>query len=313
MNYIKKILTSLILGVIIIGCNSKTMEYNHLPDTKTWTLLEEGEKIGRYYRQKEAIFFEAKADYQLPNVDIGSFESNNAFPDYARDKTTIFYLGNPLEVDYVSFELIGPSHHKDKNNVYLGGHQLTDADPNSFELINKSDDSFWSFYSKDAFNVYYQWNKIEGADPSSFEVIDEINGYSKDRNSVFMRHQKVPEASPNSFVVHDATKNYYKDKNNVYWNGKKLQGANPQTFKLLDESYFSTDEIHVYFYEKKLEKADPNSFKRLESTYSKDENYVFYQEKQIEGADPESFEIIDLFSFISKDKNGIYRYEKREE
>lgn len=151
----------------------------------SWAILEkDGDSWGRYYRKDGQIFWKAKVDQKLENVDVPTFSPNGRYVDFARDNKGFYYFGEPLPVDAKTFEILSNTHSKDKNGVYYGVHNLEGADPKTFEIINHSIYG-QTPYSKDKNNVYREWMKIEGADPKTFEVLDDV-GHSKDKSWYYL-------------------------------------------------------------------------------------------------------------------------------
>lgn len=82
-----------------------------------------------------------------------------------------------LEVDNESFVVLeNETYAKDRNNVYLKGGQIKNADPKTFEIVDHG-------YSKDKNYVYIDYYKIYKADPKTFELVK--FPYSKDKNTIY--------------------------------------------------------------------------------------------------------------------------------
>lgn len=156
------------------GCNLSLIPANN------WALLEkDGDTWGRYYRKDGQIFWKAKVDQELANIDVPTFGANAKYMDFAQDKNGYYFFGEPLPVDPKTFEILSNAHSKDKNGVYYGVHKMEGADPKTFKVIDYFING-QTPYSKDKNNVYDQWMKMEGADPKTFEVLDDV-GHSKDK------------------------------------------------------------------------------------------------------------------------------------
>ena len=81
----------------------------------------------------------------------------------------------------------------DKNGIYYvlnDAQKIKGADFKTFEELGYS-------YAKDKNNIYFENRKIKGADISSFEVLE--TGYAKDKNSFYSEGKKVKGISKNSF------------------------------------------------------------------------------------------------------------------
>lgn len=161
------------------GCNVNLIPTDH------WATLEkDGEEYGRYYRKEGQIFWKAKVDRKLENIDPGTFAVSAKYVDFAQDKNGFYFFGEPMKVDPDTFQVLSNTHSKDKNGVYYGVHTMEDADPKTFEVINYVIYS-QTPYSKDKTHVYYQWMKIEDADIETFEILDD-SGHSKDKSWFYL-------------------------------------------------------------------------------------------------------------------------------
>lgn len=304
---------SLSIIFIVSGCLPEQDFFNKMSSDdimkeNSWIALRNGEEADQYYRKDNNIYWKTKIDFKIEGVSINTFRINTFFQNYAKDEKNAYSSGYAVPVDLASWIIIEEDHHKDKKNVYYGVHILPDADPQTFEVINYKA-THWRFYGKDKNNVYYEWDKLENADPKTFEV---HKNFSRDKENVFIRKNKITDADPETFEIFNEDKKYYRDKNSIFWNEQKLKEANPKTFAILQD-YYSTDGKFVYHYAEKLPDADPGTLKFLEGGYAKDKKNVYYGAKKIENADPETFEIVNLSSFITKDKNFYYQYEKKDE
>lgn len=149
---------------------------------------------------------------------------------------------------------------KGTNDVYYGARLITNADPFSFTLVEKSktpakDDYYVYNYAKDKNAVYFRDKKITVADVASFKVL------------------------PSSYYQEYAIDNKY-----VYWNGEVIDGANPATFVVLKRQpyegcgngEYAKDNINVYFKTQKVKNADPKNFETHINGYAKDANGVYF-------------------------------------
>lgn len=92
----------------------------------------------------------------------------------------------PIDTDKDEFEVLeNEKFAKDRNNVYLMGNEIEDADPETFQIV--TDDGYMR-YAKDKSFVYIYLEdggimKVFGADPETFEVLE--YPYSKDKNDAY--------------------------------------------------------------------------------------------------------------------------------
>ena len=159
------------------------------------------------------------------------------------DSATLKVFNSP---DKNSVRYIG-----DKNGIYYvlnDAQKIKGADFKTFEELGYS-------YAKDKNNIYFENRKIKGADISSFEVLE--TGYAKDKNSFYSEGKKVKGISKNLFKA-PSENSVQKDKtiigllevddNNVY-NIDEPLNISPKNFSLIGErnDYVKNDK-GVYFY-----------------------------------------------------------------
>ena len=127
---------------------------------------------------------------------------------YEKDNDFVFYANKKIEgADLETFEplesfIVGAMYDtyifKDKHSVYLRGHKISYADPDTFEVLGGG-------YSKDGVSVYYITEKVEGADSKTLELIYypgpgyETVDYAKDKNHVYFKGEIKPELDASTF------------------------------------------------------------------------------------------------------------------
>ncbi len=236
-------------------------------------------------------------------VDTESFEflKENDYSCYVKDKNKAFYLKKGGGLNTVSVtEIVG-------------------ADVKSFEAYD------FDFYSRDNNFVYYKTKKVTDADPNTFGVVEDPYPYkkikkrTKDKSSIFFLGKKIKNSDSKtfSFTGNIAQSSYAKDKNQVYFFNETtdklylVEGADPSTFSTLFKGnvyMYGKDKKNIFYREKKMPKVDIGSFEILFLLCSKDKNKAYFQEKIIEKADGSTFE--EVGNWYWKDKNNVfYRYE----
>lgn len=218
-----------------------------------------------------------------------------------RDKYNVYDWINKIPyADPDSFKIIDCSDemwwygcfYKDKNNVYLNLNILKWADPNTFKVIGYKGPLL---YSKDKNNIYYDDKKIEKSDPNTFKFLD--NWYSQDKNNIYYNWVIIQWVDIKSVIFVKCEnsycdKNYLKDKNHVYCNWVILDSVIPEKFKIIN-SHLVYWENYVYSNCNKLEWVDHKTFESIWYSYYKDKNHVYYdQYKKLEGADSSSFGLV---------------------
>jgi hypothetical protein len=241
---------------------------------------------------------------------------NDSDPNYAFDKNQAYYPNCRIieGADGSSFQVIQVgTYAKDKNHVYRYGIVISGADAPTFQILGDS-------YMKDKNNVYfaththdevkseiYEVNKIDGADTNSFTVLKD--GFAQDKNHKYL-NGKVTTADYSSMKSFAETP-YVTDNTHAYYNGIVLTNSDPSTFTIFDSykygnGYYAKDKSQVYFENNIVAGADPSSFV-IYGAYANDKNFVFYKGRKIENSDGASFQY-DQVQGTGKDKNYVYAY-----
>lgn len=231
----------------------------------------------------------------LPNM--GNAESSD--PAYAVDKNHVFYRGGMVEGSHgPSFKLIAQMFAKDKGQVYREGMLIQDADPASFE---PKDDVF----SVDKGHVF-RYTKTIDNDASVFEL---YSGYIVRTANCISAYDMILPLQPGQKTRYYGH-SYFAIDDQVYFVEKPLEDADAVSFKVLRD-WCGMSKDHVYYSEKMVLNADPAHFQLLAAPFAKDNNRVFFFERTIEGADPGTFEIVNEAFQCSRDKNAVYKEDKR--
>ncbi|WP_321423783.1 DKNYY domain-containing protein [uncultured Bacteroides sp.] len=219
------------------------------------------------------------------------------------------YYWNPIEVSSEPHEWL-----------------IKGADPKIFQVCNNSD------WAKDKNHAYYKDNIIFDADPKTFESIDRL--YGKDSKHVFYYEPYTHTDRQISGIVSGANPNsFHKTKDDKYTDGKDLYHANNPMHVYDIKSFVQVDELGYIFKDKKyyylipLTELDGTILKRcplsdyktfhvlkeknsiLESPYMADKKKVYYDSLVVEGADAKSF--IALNYNYGKDNYRVYYKNKQ--
>ena len=288
----------------------------------------------------------------IDGLDVKSFKvlenDKDSYTDYYVDKSNIYMDKDNLKkitgADRNSFEILGYSIARDKNNVYNEGEKLENVDIASFKYFDYG-------IAKDKNRVFYidRHKDIENADAKTFERMGE-SYYFRDKNNVFALKNDYSDSNYNSGleVLKNIDRNSFdilnneigKDKNGIYYFGKKIDGIPSNNAKIVEELgdndyilkngkdyYLITVNAGNSYYESngdekekfKIRKInglniDYNTFKYFEIyDLYKDKNSFYYHSdndlKKIKSdINIQSAEkMIELNDFI-KDKNNLYYY-----
>ena len=288
----------------------------------------------------------------IDGLDVKSFKvlENNKdyYFDYYVDKSNVYLDKDNLEkitgADRNSFEILGYSIARDKNNVYNKGEKLGNIDIASFKYFD-------NWIAKDKNRVFYMDERkdIKNADAKTFERMGE-SYYFRDKNNVFALKNDYSDSNYN--LVLEMSKNidrssfdilnneFGKDKNGVYYFGEKIDGISSNNAKVVEELgdydyIFQSGNDHYLVtvnegnsYDKsddntkeklKIKKInglniDYDTFKYFEmyDLYKDKNNFYYHSDNELKkiksGIDVKSAEkIIELRDFI-KDKNNIYYF-----
>ena len=322
------------------------LDAKYVKDDKNLYKLEDD--LSSYFSSNEIKTKKVSID----GLDVKSFKvlenNKDSYFDYYVDKSNVYIDKDNLEkitgADRNSFEILGYSIARDKNNVYNKGEKLGNIDIASFKYFD-------NWIAKDKNRVFYMDERkdIKNADAKTFERMGE-SYYFRDKNNVFALKNDYPDSNYN--LVLEMSKNidrnsfdilnneFGKDKNGVYYFGEKIDGISSNNAKVVEElgdydyifqsgndhylvtvnegnSYDKSDDnTKEKFKIKEINglNIDYDTFKYFEIyDLYKDKNSFYYHSdndlKKIKsGIDVKSAEkMIELRDFI-KDKNNIYYF-----
>ena len=215
------------------------LDAKYVKDDKKLYKLED--KLSSYFSSNEIKTKKVSID----GLDVKSFKvlenNKDSYFDYYVDKSNVYIDKDNLEkitgADRNSFEILGYSIARDKNNVYNKGEKLGNIDIASFKYFD-------NWIAKDKNRVFYMDERkdIKNADAKTFERMGE-SYYFRDKNNVFALKNDYPnynlvlEMSKNidrsSFDILNAE--FGKDKNGVYHFGEKIDGISSNNAKVVEE------------------------------------------------------------------------------
>lgn len=322
------------------------LDAKYVKDDKNLYKLED--KLSSYFSSNEIKTKKVSID----GLDVKSFKilenNKDSYFDYYVDKSNVYIDKDNLEkitgADRNSFEILGYSIARDKNNVYKKGEKLGNIDIASFKYFD-------NWIAKDKNRVFYMDERkdIKNADAKTFERMEE-SYYFRDKNNVFALKNDYPDSSYN--LVLEMSKNidrssfdilnaeFGKDKNGVYYFGEKIDGISSNNAKVVEElgdydyifqsgndhylvtvnagnSYDKSDDnTKEKFKIKKINglNIDYDTFKYFEiyDLYKDKNNFYYHSDNDLKkiksDIDVKSAEkMIELNNFI-KDKNNIYYF-----
>ena len=322
------------------------LDAKYVKDDKNLYKLED--KLSSYFSSNEIKTKKVSID----GLDVKSFKvlenNKDSYFDYYVDKSNVYIDKDNLEkitgADRNSFEILGYSIARDKNNVYNKGEKLGNIDIASFKYFDNG-------IAKDKNRVFYMDERkdIKNADAKTFERMGE-SYYFRDKNNVFALKNDYPDSNYN--LVLEMSKNidrssfdilnaeFGKDKNGVYHFGEKIDGISSNNAKVVEElgdydyifqsgndhylvtvnagnSYDKSDDnTKEKFKIKKINglNIDYDTFKYfgIYDLYKDKNNFYYHSDNDLKkiksGIDVKSAEkMIELRDFI-KDKNNIYYF-----
>ena len=322
------------------------LDAKYVKDDKNLYKLED--KLSSYFSSNEIKTKKVSID----GLDVKSFKvlenNKDSYFDYYVDKSNVYIDKDNLEkitgADRNSFEILGYSIARDKNNVYNKGEKLGNIDIASFKYFD-------NWIAKDKNRVFYidERKDIKNADAKTFERMEE-SYYFRDKNNVFALKNDYPDSNYN--LVLEMSKNidrssfdilnaeFGKDKNGVYHFGEKIDGISSNNAKVVEElgdydyifqsgndhylvtvnagnSYDKSDDnTKEKFKIKKINglNIDYDTFKYfgIYDLYKDKNNFYYHSDNDLKkiksDIDVKSAEkMIELNDFI-KDKNNIYYF-----
>lgn len=250
----------------------------------------------------------------IDGLDVKSFKvlenNKDSYFDYYVDKGNVYIDKDNLEkitgADRNSFEILGYSIARDKNNVYNKGEKLGNIDIASFKYFDNG-------IAKDKNRVFYMDERkdIKNADAETFERMGE-SYYFRDKNNVFALKNDYSDSNYN--WVLEMSKNidrssfdilnteFGKDKNGVYYFGEKIDGISSNNAKVVEELgdydyIFQSGNDHYL-----VTVNEGNSYDK-----SDDNTKEKFKIKKINGLniDYDTFKYFEMYD-LYKDKNNFY-------
>ncbi len=234
-----------------------------------------GIKSPKGYQTYDGIIYYSYGYPNMPFViegaDATSFKSLDTVNAYAKDKQHVYFAGKVIKnADPVSFEFLEkPYYTRDKDNVYLSGSYFC-SDAKNFTFLGK-------YYCRNSQEVFRPigTGDLVSEDAAHFKILKEEAGYDYAIDSKF-----------------------------AYINGIKIKEANPSTFSVLGGG-FTKDNAHVFFETDAIPVSNNRFFKVLVGSYSTDGKYVFYKTSWLKDLGLENLKVLNLEkACICDDKNA---------
>ena len=277
-NLIKTVL--FIVTLFVAGCSSN---------------LDNSIELGHGFSIKENSLYHDSNQYKIEYENV---EINNLMPispNFLKDENAIYRLVSGP--DYASYKMLTT---------------IEEADPETFKVISKSNDS----YILDKNNVYFYGSIIEDADVNTFKLLD--FGYAKDGQSIFINGDSLnlKHIDVESFEL---LNNYYsKDKNAVYfalgeyiWSIQEVENANLETFEIIDGKDFYAKDNNNCYYQGEISSCGNNTVFVESDCFNlfkdNDSGLIYSNFVLLEEADGESFEEVEYEGItMFKDNNNLY-------
>ncbi len=193
----------IVLLTTFFSCQENNNDSNTKSDKKETITSERGNRIN--YRKVKIDSINKTLDWKImknnlwinKNGELGikTTESNEEGIDIERYITELCCEGKSLKsiIDTASFEFLGSSFYKDKNNIYThyimsdGGNFwiVKEADVLTFEIIGDC-------YAKDKNHIYGERAMVmDSVDYKTFKTKKGIGCYAKDKNGYYFWDEKI--------------------------------------------------------------------------------------------------------------------------
>ena len=260
-----------------------------------------------------ALIFAAFSFYvNSPSTHNATAYDSDVSNQYYRQGDKVIYVlsGNFFQVggkdieeaDPETFEVIDQSYAKDINNLYYDGKPVVGANPSSVLPVTSefNSDSANSGYLISDGKVFCYGELIEGADPESFSYL--LGAYAMDKTHLYyyidvkIPRETTPAALPNG------NDRYIRHGKQILYNGVVIS-QQADEFKIIDDEY-AIDSTSVYSHGEIVEGMVAEDFTVISPYYRKDKNQAYYFNTPIPESDPNTFKVFN--DDISKDQNNLY-------
>lgn len=281
------------------------------PESFCHSLVLKDNDSTEFARDHKHLFLMGKI---MENADYKSLRKLSY--SYYCDDRQVYYYPDGLIVENASpddFRKIDFPYYSSRENVYINGEKIPEADTASFIVIDYR-------YSKDNYHVYFDGILMKGADPLSFVpmitpyadyyrdgIVDSFKydmyrtcfSYSKDGKSVFYKDKMIEGADGASFRI--VARNLLCDSSALFnRGGTKICDIDAVSFCAIDENLYIDRQyaysIRAYGTLWNKERIDCGSFRKLSDHFYCDTSRVFFYSPTkfclLEKAHPQSFRII---------------------
>lgn len=261
--------------------------YMVLYDNYLINFNDHNQEIGHGFYINESGVFRGNFKYISLNTETVEVLAET----YVKDKNAAFFF---KEDSKDPFDISGDSY-------FI----IIDADTETFEALN-------DVYAKDKNQVYYHGEPFTEADPETFELVDMITPEFEIAYSESMGTLERDQHLTNEYFLPRLA--YAKDKNNIYYENQILDNIDPDTFvayafiQYMSDAHpvYARDEDSIIFKSEKVENVDTESWEILDYLYQKDKNHIYFENQIVEDADLESFKVINSWD-LAEDNNHSYQ------
>lgn len=245
---------------------------------------------------------------------------------FRKNRDTVWFREEILDVDAPSFEVIDDYFVKDKTHVFFYKtyrlsqdyfttkrqkiQKLNSADPTTFTSLGYG-------YAKDKSNAWYLGDSFKVMDLNSLRVLN--HNFVKDDKAVYVDRKPMAGSDGKTFELmteryaKDSKKYYYCSPSDGRYSIQPIQCHYP-SFEVIDYQ-FCKDNSSIYYEGSKLSEAKSSTFELTSHGYSKDNQHVYFRNKKVDQADPKTFTTFvenenSLGETVyAKDKNFVYMNE----
>lgn len=182
----------------------------------------------KYAKDASQVFIgNRNRPYLIKDGDSKTFTVLTLDGKYAKDKSRVYYIGTPLKnADPSTFEVLEKPYAKDANNVYAGIIKMDGVDAATFRVLHPGSARFPALYNGPV-------QKSKDRELKRLKSGAQIYGWACDENACYYAENRIHAANPDTFQVLNSF--YAKDDANVFYakNGhaSKVRGADAATFE----------------------------------------------------------------------------------
>ncbi|QQS61626.1 MAG: DKNYY domain-containing protein [Candidatus Moraniibacteriota bacterium] len=204
-----------------------------------------------------------------------------------------FYRGESIRIDEI--------YTKDNVDVYYSGVIIENADPKTFEVINKT-------YAKDEKNIFFLGKAVDYLDAKTFELLDTDINVVRDKNGWYRNLSlfipKTCGEEPLNKNIRYGQYGYRDLKNGEFTFSFYEKYRYTDQIEMVSDAYYKVEGKAIYHEECQLAGADVNAFEFVQNGFAKTKKNVYFKGNRIDGLDPSTLKVISE-DYVA-DAKGIY-------